>query len=239
MKPTSHAHPPPAGETPLHRTSTSQRVRIYTRFNRFWHWSQALLILLLALTGLEIHGTVNFFGFEHAVVLHNRLAGAFGVLLAFAIFWHFTTGQWRHYTPTRQHLREMVHFYLRGIFHGEHHPFKKTELSRLNPLQRLTYLALKLLIFPVQAFSGVACYYYNDMAAHGWSSNGIGTIALIHTAGMFALLAFLIAHVYLITTGTTLTSNLSAMITGWEEVPVETRDRHPSKHDSTVEATIL
>ena len=32
------------------------------------------------------------------------------------------------------------------------------------------------------------------------------------------MLLFLIAHIYLITTGATLTSHLKAMITGWEEV---------------------
>lgn len=197
------------------------RVRIYNRFNRFWHWSQALLIILLVVTGFEIHGSFSLLGFKRAVGLHNWLAGAFGVLVAFAIFWHLTTGQWQHYTPTRQHLRQMTGFYLRGIFRGEPHPFKKTEIAKLNPLQRLTYLSLKLLIFPIQGLTGLAYYYYNDLAAHGHLTNGVGKIALLHTAGAFVLLAFLIAHVYLTTTGETPTANLKAMITGWENRPAE------------------
>lgn len=200
----------------------SKQVLIYTRFNRFWHWSQAVLIILLGVTGFEIHGNFSLFGFERAVTLHNWMAGAFGVLVAFAIFWHFTTDQWRHYTPTRKHLREMTHFYLRGIFRGEHHPFKKTEIAKLNPLQRLTYLGLKLLIFPIQGLTGLAYFYYDDLAARGYLPDGVGTIALIHTAGAFALLAFLIAHMYLTTTGETLTSNLKAMLTGWEKLPAQT-----------------
>jgi thiosulfate reductase cytochrome b subunit len=204
----------------------SKHVLIYNRFNRFWHWSQAGLIILLGLTGFEIHGSFALFGFERAVTLHNWLAGAFGVLVAFAIFWHLTTNQWRHYTPTRRHLREMVQFYLRGIFRGEPHPFKKTEISKLNPLQRLTYLGLKLLIFPIQGFSGLAYFYYDDLAARGYLPNGVGPIALLHTAGSFALVAFLIAHLYLSTTGETPTSNLKAMITGWEEIPAATEKGH-------------
>ena len=43
-------------------------------------------------------------------------------------------------------------------------------------------------------------------------------IALAHTVGAFALLCFLVAHLYLTTTGHTLTSNLKAMVTGWEEL---------------------
>ena len=206
----------------------STRVLIYTRFNRFWHWSQALLIVLLALTGFEIHGTFSLFGFQRAVALHNSLAAAFGVLEAFALFWHFTTGQWRHYLPTRRLFREMVRFYVRGIFRGEPHPFHRTELAKLNPLQRLTYLALQLLIFPIQGLSGLACYYYNDLEALGLANDGIGPMALIHTAGAFALLAFLIAHIYLTTTGETLTSNLQAMITGWETLPATPPPTIPS-----------
>jgi len=209
----------------------NRRLCIYSRFNRFWHWSQALLILLLGVTGLEIHGTITVVGFARAVAWHNVLAGAFGVLVAFAIFWHFTTGQWRQYTPTREHLRGMVGFYLRGIFRGEHHPHKKTELSKLNPLQRLTYLGLKLLVFPIQGLSGLLYYYYDDLATAGFLPDGVGAVAAIHTAGAFALLAFTIAHVYLTTTGTTVTSNLRAMITGWEEVAPET-GRCPSVPDT-------
>jgi thiosulfate reductase cytochrome b subunit len=214
----------------------SERMLIYTRFNRFWHWSQALLVILLGVTGFEIHGTFSLFGFDRAVTLHNWLAGAFGVLVAFAIFWHFTTDQWRQYTPTRRHLREMVGFYLGGIFRNEPHPFKKTEISKLNPLQRLTYLGLKLLIFPIQGITGLIYFYYDDLAALGYLPDGVGTIALIHTAGAFALLAFLIAHTYLTTTGETLTSNLKAMVTGWEECHEEETRPAPS---STADAPVV
>jgi cytochrome b subunit of formate dehydrogenase len=43
-------------------------------------------------------------------------------------------------------------------------------------------------------------------------------IAIIHTFGAFVLVAFVVVHLYLITTGHTVTSNLNAMITGWEEL---------------------
>lgn len=196
----------------------TRRVLIYSRFNRFWHWSQAFLVILLGVTGFEVHGTLHIVGFDRAVTLHNWLAGAFGVLVAFAIFWHFTTDQWRHYIPTRKHIREMMRFYLRGIFRGDHHPFVKTEIAKLNPLQRLTYLGLKILIFPVQGITGLVYFYYNDLAIRGYLFDGVGTIAVIHTAGAFALLVFLIAHMYLTTTGETVISNIKAMLTGWEAV---------------------
>ena len=35
-----------------------QKVYIYKRFERFWHWTQASLIIFLALTGFEVHGAM-------------------------------------------------------------------------------------------------------------------------------------------------------------------------------------
>ena len=85
-----------------------QREYIYRAFERFWHWTQAALIIFLGVTGFEIHGSLRFFGFAQAVALHNASAISFLVLIVFAIFWHFTTGEWRQYVPTREHLRAQV-----------------------------------------------------------------------------------------------------------------------------------
>jgi thiosulfate reductase cytochrome b subunit len=197
---------------------------VYSRFNRFWHWMQSALILFLALTGFEIHGSLTFFGFAQAVSLHNSAAYLFLVLIALAIFWHFTTGEWRQYLPTKEHLRAQIAYYLTGIFRNAPHPTRKTALTKLNPLQRLVYLALKILVIPVMVISGLLSMYYRYPQSSGIRSlniDGLETVALLHTAGAFFLISFLIVHLYLITTGRTATSNLKAMITGYEELEQE------------------
>ncbi len=200
---------------------------IYKRFERFWHWTQAALIFFLALTGFEIHGSISFFGFAQAVSLHNIAAQLFIGLIIFAIFWHFTTGEWKQYTPTRKHLRAQARYYIVGMFRNAPHPTKKSVLSKLNPLQKLVYLSLKMLVIPVMVLSGLLYMYYRYPQKQGIESlniEGLGKIALLHTAGAFFLIAFIIAHLYLITTGTTITSNLKAMITGYENLEIE----HPT-----------
>ncbi|MCF7811977.1 cytochrome b/b6 domain-containing protein, partial [bacterium] len=197
------------------------KVYIYKLFERFWHWTQAALILILAMTGFEIHGFIEFFGFENAVVYHNIAAVTFIVLIIFAIFWHFITGEWKQYIPTFANLKAQINFYLIGIFRNAPHPVKRHVLSKLNPLQRLTYLGLKLLVIPVVAVSGLFYLYYRYPQNGEIQATSIGSlkvIALIHTGGAFMLVVFIIAHLYLITTGRTLTSNLEAMITGYEEL---------------------
>ena len=188
-----------------------QKFYVYAGFERFWHWTQAVLIMMLALTGFEVHGSYEFLGYRQAVAFHNAAAIGLLILVAFAIFWHFTTGEWRQYLPTRKFLRAQVQYYLLGIFRAEPHPTRKTPLSKLNPLQKLTYLGLKVLVIPVMGISGLLYMF---------AQGRIGTIAVLHTAGAFVVVAFVIGHIYLTTTGHTPFSNLKAMMTGYEELDV-------------------
>ena len=201
-------------------TSATIRVYLFKGFERFWHWMQALLIFLLAITGFEVHGTYHILGFQKAVMIHNTLAWALIALIAFAIFWHLTTGEWRQYIPTTDHLTAVAHYYGVGIFKNEKHPFKESEVSKLNPLQRITYLGFKILIIPVQVTTGLLYRYYNHW--HDWGiSARIDLTALLHTAGAFALISFFIVHVYMTTTGRTPLAHVKAMITGWEEIETD------------------
>jgi thiosulfate reductase cytochrome b subunit len=206
-----------------------KREYVYRGFERFWHWMQAVLIIFLGITGFEIHGSIRFFGYDQAVEYHNIAAMSFLVLIVFAIFWHFTTGEWKQYLPTWTHLRSQAEYYVLGIFRNAPHPTKKTVLSKLNPLQKLVYAGLKALVIPVMVASGLLYMFYRYPHRYevlGLNVGGLELIAVVHTIGAFFLLSFLIVHLYLITTGQTVTSNLKAMITGYEELP---HDSHESE----------
>ncbi|MFO8029220.1 MAG: cytochrome b/b6 domain-containing protein [Cyclonatronaceae bacterium] len=207
------------------------KAYIYRSFERFWHWMQSALIFILATTGFEINGAYKLFGYESATMIHNISAVSLIVLVIFAIFWHFTTGEWRQYIPTFKNIRAQVDFYITGIFQNAPHPTRKTTLSKLNPLQRLTYLALKLILIPTVVVTGII-YYLHRYPVGGEIKEldivSIEPVALIHTFGAFLLVAFVIVHVYLTTTGHTPTSNLKAMITGWEEL----KDHEEKDHEA-------
>lgn len=198
-----------------------QRVLIYKKFERIWHWLQALLVILLALSGFDIHYNWGLFGFEQAFLWHQYFAWTFIGLTVLAIFWHFTTGEWRQYLPTGTKLGAMVRFYTVGIFKHEPHPVRKTRYAKLNPLQRLAYLGLKTLIFPVSIFTGLLYLYINNLGAIGLEGANLEVIALIHTFAAYLLMAFMFAHIYLTTTGHSPLSNIKAMITGYEELEEE------------------
>jgi thiosulfate reductase cytochrome b subunit len=195
-----------------------KKVYLYKQFERLWHWAQVLIIGALILTGFEIHSSFELMGYENAVIWHNYAAWGFIVLIVFAIFWHFSTDEWKNYIPTTKNLRAQLDYYIFGIFRNAPHPTKKRTLSKLNPLQRLIYLALKIIVLPVMVGTGLV-YFYFHYPVGGLEVKSLQPIAIIHTFGAYLLVTFLIIHVYLITTGRTLTSNLKAMVTGWEEMP--------------------
>lgn len=97
-------------------------------------------------------------------------------------------------------------------------------LSKLNPLQKLTYFCLKILVIPVTVTSGLLYMFYRYPQKYGVEALNIHSleiVALVHTAAAFILAAFIITHLYLITTGRTITSNLKAMLTGYEDLEEE------------------
>jgi len=195
----------------------AQRIYLFTRFERFWHWTQAALIISLLFTGFAIHGSHSLIGFRAAVEIHEVAVWLLIVLWILAIFWHFTTGQWRHYIPTMENVDRMVRYYAYGIFVGAPHPYKVTAERKHNPLQRITYLGVKLLINPLLWLSGLAYLFWGALQPWLPLRLGLEQVATLHTVGAFLMLAFLIAHVYLATAGATPTAHIRAMITGWEE----------------------
>lgn len=195
------------------------RIYLYTRYERFWHWLQMALIAILLATGLEVHGLYSFFGFDEAVEIHNFVGLSWLIAFAFFVFWLFTTGEWQQYVPTTRKMFDMIFYYSYGIFKGAPHPFPKRKEAKHNPLQRLVYLSLAAALLPIQMLTGLFYWSYNYWQDLGLTFLSLKVVAVIHVAGAFAIFSFVIVHVYMTTTGHSLSAHLKAMISGWEDVP--------------------
>lgn len=197
---------------------SSGKIYLYKRYERFWHWSQAALIVVMMATGFEVHGTYKWLGFGRAVQIHTLAAWSLLTVWAFTIFWQFTTREWRQYIPTLKKVGEVVRFYAIGIFTGARHPFHKTSEEKHNPLQRLAYLSFLAVMGPFIWGSGLLYLFYGQ-----WESLGLAPylnlawVAFFHTVGAFMILSFFFVHVYMTTTGETWYAHIKSMITGWEE----------------------
>lgn len=200
-------------------TEELKKVYMYSRFERFWHWAQALLIIMLGITGFEIHGTYTLMGFKVAHEVHEFCAWSWFVLYAFVIFWMATTGEWRQYVPTTKRMLDVCMYYGVGIFQGKEHPVPKTERIKHNPLQRMTYLGISVVIIPAQMITGFLFLFYNDWPTWGWTSFlNLNVVALLHMIGAFGFVVFLVVHIYMTTTGHSVGAHMKAMITGYEDV---------------------
>ncbi|MCK5835782.1 MAG: cytochrome b/b6 domain-containing protein [Desulfobacula sp.] len=190
------------------------KIYLYTRFERLWHWLQGLMIIMLLITGFEVHGTYKLMGFQTAVNVHNFVGLSWVILFAFFVFWLLTTGEWKQYIPTTKKLFDVIFYYAFGIFKGKGHPVQKSEGAKHNPLQRLAYLGISAMLLPVQMATGLLYYLYNTMPG----TIPLSVLAVVHTLVAFLLVNFLIIHVYMTTTGHSLFSHIAGMISGWEEI---------------------
>ncbi len=217
-------------------------VVIYTRYERFWHWTQAALIFTLAFTGLNIHGAYHVMSMETAVVTHDIAATLLVLLWIFTTFWNFTTGNWRQFLPFLQvhpedgrfvtglkiflnRLWAVIRYYAWGILRGEPHPHKKTLQRKQNPLQALAYLTFMIVIGPALWISGIFYILYDLWNDFAGSQMLFQATVFVHTAAAFAMVAFVIIHVYMTTTGKTPLHYIKGMITGVEEVELSEIER--------------
>lgn len=208
-------------ETPGAKTD---KVYLYGRYERFWHWLQTILIILLLFTGLIIHRPDIFglFAFRNMVLVHNILAAILVINAALSLFYHLTTGHIRQFIPRPYGFFDQAivqaKYYMSGIFKGDPHPFDKTPDRKMNPLQQVTYFGILMVLLPLQTITGILMWGVQRWPQIAESMGGLTFLAPLHTLLAWLFGAFILGHVYLITTGTTPLESMRGMVTGWEDV---------------------
>ena len=202
----------------------AERTYLVARWIRIWHWTNAALIVLLGLTGMSIHfadPALPLVDFALAVRLHN-IAGVLliGAYLFFVVA-NIVSGNWWQYVPKQPGViaRCMVQakFYMWGIFRGEPHPYPPTREANFNAMQALMYWAVMYLLMPVLLVSGLVFLFPTLAPDKLFGLDGLLPVAMVHYLAGAALMLFMIAHVYLGTTGDRVSSMFKMMITGWHE----------------------
>lgn len=208
----------------------TKREYIYTFYERMWHWTMAISILLLIITGMEIQftGHITFFGLMNTVAMHNVLGFIVAINALLSLFYHVATGAINQYFRfNRNFFKEMVSqvfYYLNGIFRGEPHPVSKQVYRKINPLQQLTYVMLLNILLPLQIITGLFIWLMGRSDVLNEFFSGLIYLAPVHSFASWLFLAFVVLHVYLTTTGHTITSNIEAMITGYDKIEKQDKD---------------
>lgn len=204
----------------------SARVYLYPRWLRLWHWSNAVLFLVLIATGLNLRFAdpdSEGLGFAASRAVHN----ASGILLVLSylgfLLGNVFTRNGRYYRPEREDWwrgpRRQLRYYLWGIFRGEPQPYPHGERRKFNPLQKLSYLAVMFLLMPLMIATGVVMLFPDKIPEELWGRSGMLVFAFSHTLLGYVLIAFMLVHVYLGTTGHTALELIHGMTRGW--LPVQ------------------
>lgn len=209
------------------------KLVLYPFWLRVWHWTNAVLFLVLIVTGLAMHYSSpanTLLPFQTARLLHNTTGIALALAYLYFVLGNLLSPNGKHYVPTRRELTEglsrQLKFYLVGIFRGDPHPHHHSDEFKFNPLQKITYLGIMYIAAPVVILSGLLLLFPELAPRRVWNIAGILPVAMLHSAAGFFVSLFLVGHVYLASTGDTVTENYRAMVTGY----------HIMKHEETATA---
>ncbi len=190
---------------------------------RIWHWTNALIILVLIVTGAELRITdLKIFSDYGFVVALHKYAGY--LLAASFLFWltaYLTVGGLvRHYLIFPKDIRTMpaqAAYYTFFYFRGRPNPFKPSREGKFNALQKMAYSFIMFVAMPLIIVTGIL--FGNIMYFYGLISfvGGVRTVDAAHVVVGYVFVLYLIVHIYMATLGKHVTSHAKAMITGYEE----------------------
>ena len=202
----------------------TERIYLLAPWIRIWHWTNALLILLLTATGISLHFSdpaLPLIEFSLAARIHNMAGVALAACYVFFVIANIVSGNWWQYVPKPPGIikRCMVQtrFYLWGIFRDEPHPYPPTPEVNFNVLQALTYWNIMYLVMPLLIVTGLIFLYPQFAPDQLFGMDGLLPIALLHYLAAVAIVLFMVSHIYLGTTGQRVSSLFKMMITGWHE----------------------
>ncbi|MFA6126254.1 MAG: cytochrome b/b6 domain-containing protein [Bacteroidales bacterium] len=210
----------------------SGKVYLYPIWIRLWHITNALLCLILIISGINMHyaspeGTR--IRFDLAVSMHNISGIILTVSYVFFFLGNLFTGNGIHYVIQfkgfLKRLWKQMYYYTIGVFKKEEAPFPIGGARKFNPLQQVTYAVIMYFILPILFITGWALLFPNIIIEEWLGINGFAATDFLHIVGGFAVSIFLLIHLYFATMGKKPTDHYKAMITGYHE--------DESEHEST------
>lgn len=200
---------------------------------RFCHWTNAVAVAVLTLSGLRIFIAFPSFGpkiperdlieaVPEAITIGGWLGGA--LQWHFTFMWIFAVGGvsyvvWQlasgHYETVLFRPRDAS-----GVWPMVRHYFffgpKPVATSQYNPLQKLAYTTA-ILLGGVSLLTGMVMYKPAQLSGLERLFGGYRGVRLIHFLAMCGMLAFVPGHLLMV--GLHGWDNFASMLTGWKEHP--------------------
>jgi thiosulfate reductase cytochrome b subunit len=194
---------------------------------RIWHWINALGIVTLCVTGIQIRFPeyVNIFGtYKAAIQLHNTAGITVSIMyLVWIGYYLIVKGNlFRLYVPNTYDLKmgifRQVLFYFYHFLKGGPSPHHATPDNKFNPMQKAAYMGIMLVLLPLVILSGILILNVAPLREWIILLGGIKLLVSAHFLIACCFFAFLFVHIYLATMGHTPLAHFKPMWDGWEEV---------------------
>lgn len=205
--------------------SSESKIYFYPVWLRIWHGINALGILILIFTGINMqYSNPNFklMDFELAVNLHN----IFGILVSvnYLLFFigNILTTNKKYYRLKLKglikRLKLQVIYYTYGMFKHQQAPFPLSEKRKFNPMQKVAYLSVMYLFVPGLIFTGLALLFPETIIEEVYSFSGIFLTAVLHSSLGFLVSIFLIVHLYVASIGKNPANNFKSIVNGYHDI---------------------
>ena len=199
---------------------------LYPKWIRAWHIINALMFLILILTGISMQYTDKgdssyMVGFALAVKWHNFAALVLTAGYVIFVIGNAFTPNGRYYRIQKESfwsdLMKQLRYYSYGMFKGEKHPFPVTLERKFNPLQKFSYVMAMYVGMPLLIISGIVLLFPEIAIDNVFGVSGLVLNDVLHITTGFFLSVFMVIHIYTCTLGAKPSSLFRGMISGYHQ----------------------
>ncbi len=202
----------------------SNSIYLYPIWLRIWHWCNAILCILLIITGISMQYSnpeYPLMRFDLAVSIHNIAGLLLSISYLFFIPANIISKNKRFYKINKggflQENIDQFTYYTKGMFQKQKAPFPINKDRKFNPLQKTSYIVVLFVLMPIIIITGWGLLFPEITIRQFLGSSGLHITNFLHLIIGFFISLFLLIHIYFSTIGFSPLSHFKAMITGWHE----------------------
>ena len=204
---------------------SENKIYFYPVWLRIWHGINALGLLILIVTGINMQYSSPKFelmNFNLAVNLHNIAGILVTINYLLFFFGNIITSNKKFYRLKLKGLIKRLNlqivYYTSGLFKNEQAPFPLSEKRKFNPMQKVAYLFVMYLFVPGLIITGLALLFPETIIENVYSVSGIFLTAVLHASLGFLVSIFLIVHLYVASIGKNPLNNFKSIINGYHDI---------------------
>ena len=199
---------------------------LYPLWIRIWHLLNAVLIIMLIITGALMQFTgpdsqLLIALFPGSARIHDVSAIILTISYMAFVAGNIISDNGIHYRLKRKDIMPdsviQLKYFTWGMFRKEKIPFPVTEDSKFNPLEKISYLLAMYAALPLLIMSGIIMLF-PDMKIIDLMGNSFYLFTdILHIVTGFMISMFLVIHIYTCTITTKPGSILRSIISGYRE----------------------